>query len=229
MYQKPPVTFAMTVIALGLAGFVLMAVLVHLGVGQELDRALLLMLRDPLNTSDALGPAWFEEAAGEVTALGSYTVIGMAAVIALACLLFLRQRFAALFLAVTLIGGSLVSTLTKQFFDRPRPDVVDHMDQIFTASFPSGHAMVSMLAWMTLAVITIRFVPRHGLRVFILWAALVLALLIGVSRVYLGVHWPSDVIAGWCLGLAWASLAWLVAHYVAAGRERSSPVGHSRT
>ena len=124
------------------------------------------------------------------------------------------KRAAIAFLLLAIASGSVLSTTLKLLFSRSRPDLVEQLDRTFTSSFPSAHAMVSMLAWLTLAAVLTRFVDSPRLRAFIVAAAAALSLLIGSSRVYLGVHWPSDVIAGWLAGLCWASVCWLAAHYL---------------
>lgn len=212
----------------GLSGFVALAYALRHGYLNAIDRTYLLVLRDEKNLSDPLGPAWFEEVAGDVTAMGGYVILFTVGFVALVTLVLLRKHAAAVFLLVSLASGTAVAHILKFFFSRPRPDVADHMDRVFTSSFPSGHAMVSMVGWLTLAAIAIRFIPHHGLRVFILISAFVLAVLIGLSRVYLGVHWPSDVLAGWCIGIAWSGTCWLVAHYISNRDRGQMDLGHSR-
>ncbi|WP_158284726.1 phosphatase PAP2 family protein [Oricola cellulosilytica] len=228
-HHHPPVMAMWGVVAVGSAIFALMVYAVRSGLAVGLDEAVLLALRDPQDLSDAWGPPWFEDTAAELTALGGYPILTVVAVFVIAVLILLRHRAAALFLAGALGGGTLLSTGLKSLFERPRPDLVDHLDRTFTSSFPSGHATVSMLAYLTLAAVAIRFVPRHSVRVFIPVSAFLLALIIGGSRVYLGVHWPSDVIAGWAAGATWASLCWLAAHYWTAHRATGDELGHSET
>jgi undecaprenyl-diphosphatase len=115
------------------------------------------------------------------------------------------------FLVVAVVGGMLVSTLFKLGFDRPRPDLVPHGAAVFTASFPSGHSMMAAVAYLTLAVLSARVQARRVIKVYLIVLAALLTVAIGVSRVYLGVHWPTDVVAGWCAGAAWALSCWLVA------------------
>ena len=103
------------------------------------------------------------------------------------------------------------SPLLKLGFARPRPDLVPHAVEVYTASFPSGHAMLSAVTYLTLGALLIRVQPRWRVKVYILFLAISITLLVGTSRVYLGVHWPTDVLAGWCVGAAWALLCWLVA------------------
>jgi undecaprenyl-diphosphatase len=121
------------------------------------------------------------------------------------------KRAAALLVFVAVDGGLLLSTLLKMEFDRPRPDLVAHAVRVYTASFPSGHATLSAVTYLTLGALLTRVVPKRRIKVFFMGLAIFLTLVVGASRVYLGVHWPSDVLAGWCVGAAWASLCWFVA------------------
>jgi undecaprenyl-diphosphatase len=108
-------------------------------------------------------------------------------------------------------GGMMLSTALKMGFERPRPDLVPHATRVYTASFPSGHAMLSATAYLTLGALLARVEKLRRIKAFFLGLAVCLTLLIGISRVYLGVHWPSDVLAGWADGAAWASLCWFAA------------------
>ncbi|MAZ18152.1 phosphatase PAP2 family protein [Oricola sp.] len=228
-HNHPPIAVLWALSIGGFALFALLAVAIQNGWTDAIDRSVLLSLRNPANLSDAWGPPWFEETAAELTALGGYPILVTVAIAALGVLGLLRERAATIFLAVALAGGTALSSGLKLVFERPRPELVDHLDKTFTSSFPSGHATVGTLAWLTLAAVAIRFVPRHSVRVFIVSAAIVLAIVIGASRVYLGVHWPSDVLAGWSLGIGWASLCWLAAHYLSRGSAGSGDLGHSKT
>ena len=210
-----------------LAGFVVVAWLVADGATEALDRSLMLLTREPGDTSDALGPAWFEEMLAEITALGGYTILVIVSALVLVALLLLRERQAALFLVASLVGGAVVSSLLKALFARPRPDLVQHLDQTFTSSFPSAHAMVATLSYLTLAAICIRFLRQRSTRTFVLVSAVLLALAIGASRVYLGVHWPSDVLAGWLAGGAWAGAIWLLADRWTRSYALPGRIGHS--
>jgi len=209
----------------GLAGFATIALAVATGQADFADRPLLLAFRAADDVGDPWGPPWFEEMAAELTTLGGYPVLVITSTLALVTLWLLHQRPAAVFLLVSLVGGSALSSILKQVFARPRPDLVEPLDRTFTASFPSGHATFGMLAWLVLAAVAARFIPRHVVRAFLVWAALALGLVIGLSRVYLGVHWPSDVAAGWCLGIAWAAGCWLTAHHLTIGHDRPADGG----
>jgi len=122
-----------------------------------------------------------------------------------------RRRAAALLVLVAVAGGMLLSTLLKLGFERPRPDLVPHAVEVYTASFPSGHAMLSAVTWLTLGALLMRVEPRRRVKAFVLAMAVLTTLLVGASRIYLGVHWPTDVLAGWCIGAAWALICWLAA------------------
>jgi undecaprenyl-diphosphatase len=123
-------------------------------------------------------------------------------------LILQRKAHAALFVALAVGGGMLLSTLLKMGFDRPRPDLVPHGAVVYSASFPSGHSMMAAVAYLTLGALLARVQPRRRLKLYLLGLAILLTVAVGVSRVYLGVHWPTDVLAGWALGAAWALLCW---------------------
>jgi undecaprenyl-diphosphatase len=177
----------------------------------DIDRALLLALRDPQNLADPLGPSWLEEAARDITGLGGYAVLTLVTAAVAIYLLMARKRGAAVLLIAAVVGGTLLSTALKLGFERPRPDLVPHATRIYTASFPSGHAMLSAVTYLTLGALLARVQERRRIKAFLIGLAVTLTLLVGASRVYLGVHWPSDVLAGWCVGAAWAALCWFVA------------------
>ena len=151
----------------------------------------------------------------DLTALGGVTIITLITSAVVIYLLLIRQAHSALFLTLAIIGGALVSTVAKGFFGRPRPDLVPHGVEVVTASFPSGHSMMSAVTYLTLAVMLARLETRARLKAFHIIVAALVTVLVGLSRVYLGVHWPSDVLAGWTLGAAWALGVSLVARFLA--------------
>lgn len=177
----------------------------------KLDRALLLGLRNPADLSDPLGPRWFEEMVRDFTAFGSTGPLVFIAFAAVCYLLLLRKYRTALFLFVAVGGGQLLSSLLKIGFDRPRPDLVPHGMSVYTGSFPSGHAMMAAITYLTLAALLSRAAEHRRQQLFLILAAILLTMLVGGSRIYLGVHWPSDVLGGWVAGSAWAALCWCIA------------------
>jgi undecaprenyl-diphosphatase len=192
-------------------GFFALAHEVGEGSTEALDRRILLGLRNPADLSDPIGPRWLEETMRDITGLGSvFTIVFVTLAVSAYLALEGRRRIAA-FVIAAVGGGELVSTVLKLFYHRPRPDLVPHGMEVFTASFPSGHAMMSAIAYLTLATLLARVNPNRGVKALVLALGVVMTLLVGTSRVYLGVHWPSDVLAGWCVGAAWAALCWFVA------------------
>ena len=177
---------------------------------QELDRRVLLALRNPADAADPIGPRWMEEVARDFTALGGIGVLSLITAASVGYLLLVRKRHAALFVLGAVAGGLLLSTLFKAGFDRARPDLVAHLAQVYTASFPSGHSMMSATVYLTLGALLGRLHRQWAVKAFFFLAAVLITVLVGLSRVYLGVHWPTDVLAGWSAGAAWAALCWLV-------------------
>lgn len=215
----------LAIAAAGIYGFLAIADEMAEGEIDALDARLLLALRNPADLSDPLGPAWLEETAVEITALGGYPVIVLTLAAVIGFLLVTRRPGPALYVLLSVSGGTLVSQLLKGFYDRPRPDLVAHLDAVHTASFPSGHAMMSAVAYLTLASLIVRLVDGVGVRAYVMAVAILVSLLVGASRVYLGVHWPSDVAAGWAFGIAWAAAAWLVVSVLRRWREGKGDTG----
>jgi undecaprenyl-diphosphatase len=205
-----------SVLALGLAAgglfaFAKLAGEVREGDTRSFDQAILLALRQPGDRAEPIGPLWLKQVMTDLTALGGFTVLGLLTIVVFFYLVMVGKRGAATLLAVAIGGGTLLSSLLKSIFERPRPDLVAHMVEVQTLSFPSGHAMLSAVTYLTLGVLLARLSPRRRVKAYVVGVAVALTLLVGCSRVYLGVHWPTDVLAGWCVGAAWALLCWQVA------------------
>jgi undecaprenyl-diphosphatase len=175
------------------------------------DRTILLSLRNSQDLSDPIGPTWLEEVARDITGLGGHAILTIVTLSTIVYLLMIRKRHAAILVFAAIGGGMLLSTVLKMGFERPRPDLVPHETRVYTASFPSGHAMLSAVAYLTIGALLARVQPYRRLKAFFLGLAILLTVLIGASRVYLGVHWPTDVLAGWCVGAAWAAFCWFIA------------------
>ena len=175
-----------------------------------IDRKLILALRVPGHLDTPIGPLWLQQAAIDVSGLGGFTVLTLLSATAVGFLFVLHRWREAWVLVATWAGAIAAKSVLKAVFDRPRPDLVSHLALVTDASFPSGHAMMSAAIYLTLGALLAQTQPLTRMRIYILSVAVVLVLLIGVSRVFLGVHWPSDVLAGWCLGSAWAMGSWLL-------------------
>lgn len=175
------------------------------------DETLLRALRNPADLADPIGPAWLELAMRDITSLGSFTIVVLVTLGAIGYLVIDGKRAAALFVLVATAGGVVLSEGLKHLFARPRPELVAHLVEVQTASFPSGHAMLSAVTFLTLGALLARIQSRRRLKAYVVSVAILLTLLTGASRIYLGVHWPTDVLAGWCAGAAWAMGCWLLA------------------
>jgi undecaprenyl-diphosphatase len=206
--------------ALGVLAFV------YIGheVGEEelvqFDSSILLAFRDPADLSRTVGPPWLAESVVEITALGGYTLIVVLVAAVIGLLLINGLRGPALFVLLSVTTGWVTSHLLKSFYDRPRPDLVPQLDIVHTASFPSGHAMMTTLVYLTLASVIARLTEKTSVRIYVFAVAVAIALAVGLTRIFLGVHWPSDVIAGWALGAAWAALSWLAVSVLRRRRDR---------
>lgn len=191
-------------------GFSALAGEVLEGDTQEFDERMLAALRSDADPSVPVGPRWLHGAALDITALGSATVLGLT-VVAVCGFLALQGLYRyALFVFVASMGGWILNNALKVLFSRPRPDVVPHLREVMTMSFPSGHALTSAVVFLTLGALLMRVTTRPIARFYCMGIAMLATALVGVSRVYLGVHYPSDVLAGWVIGLSWALLCWLV-------------------
>ena len=172
------------------------------------DKHILLALRNPADLSDPIGSRAFEEAMRDVTALGGVTVMILVTVVGVLVFWIHRKRWHAGVLAATVLLADISSELLKHVYARPRPTLVPHGSYVYSGSFPSGHSTLSAATFLTLAMLISSLETNRGTKTMVFVLAFMLIFSIGVSRVYLGVHWPSDVLAGWCLGAAWALAAW---------------------
>ncbi len=197
-------------IAALLASFGRIASMIVNGNTYAFDERLLLALRDPSDPADPIGPAWLENVMRDITSLGSFTVIILMTLVVVGYLLIDGKRAAAAFVLAATSGGIALSEILKALFARPRPELVAHLVDVNSTSFPSGHAMLSAVTFLTLGALLTRVQGSRRLKIYIVSIAILLTIAVGGSRVYLGVHWPTDVLAGWCAGASWAIGCWLL-------------------
>jgi undecaprenyl-diphosphatase len=194
-----------------LFAFVSLAGEVMEGDTQAFDTKILQSLRDPADPAKPLGPAWIESALLDLTAIGGSTVLGLV-IVSVVGFLVLQTRYRTAFVVlITTITGEALNATMKYVFNRPRPTIVPHLREVYSTSFPSGHAMESAIVYLTLAAILMRATDNRVTKMYILGIGVLLTALVGISRVYLGVHYPTDVIGGWIIGFMWALICALAA------------------
>ena len=198
----------------GTTAFIALIDLVEDGASKRFDERVLRAFRRPGAESEIIGPAWTGEVARDLTALGGVAVLTLLTAGVAGYLLIDRRYGSLLLLLGAVMGGLVFSTLLKHLFHRDRPRVVPQLSYSMTTSFPSGHSMLSAIAYLTLGALLARFVQRRLLKFYFLSIGILLTFLVGISRIIMGVHWPTDVLAGWSAGLVWALLCWLVAQHL---------------
>lgn len=208
---EPQVLLSLVLLGGGLWLFLEVADSVLEGEARTVDETLLLAMRTAGDVSNPVGPPWLEEMGRDVTALGGIFVLVLVVSTVLLYFFLMGMRRNSLFVGLAVVGGSLLSVFFKAGFDRPRPTLVPHESHVYSASFPSGHSMMSAVVYLTLGVLLARVHDRYVLKVYFLGLALFLTGAVGLSRVYMGVHWPTDVVAGWAAGAVWAMACWLTA------------------
>ncbi|WP_207062844.1 phosphatase PAP2 family protein [Motiliproteus sp. SC1-56] len=202
------------VIGGGAWGFIKLAEEVREGETQNLDEALLLAMRNPADLHDPIGPKWLEELGRDFTALGGMGVLTALTLAVIGYLLLVKKHRTALLVAAAVGGGMILSLLLKYGFDRPRPDLVPHESYVYTTSFPSGHSMMAAITYLTLAALLARVENQRRVKLYFIALAALLTIAVGISRVYMGVHWPSDVLAGWTAGATWALACWQLGRWL---------------
>jgi len=177
---------------------------------QAIDETIVLALRNPADLADPIGPLWLEEIGRDLTALGGVAILTILTFGVVIFLFLQGTTRAAYFVTIAISGGVLLGTLLKSFFSRPRPDLVPHLSYVYTTSFPSGHSLNAAVVYLTLGVLLARLQQQRILKIYIMAVAAFVTIAVGISRVYLGVHWPTDVLGGWTAGAVWALLCWSV-------------------
>lgn len=197
-----PLVLLAAVAGLGVTGYI--ADELREGESFGFDAAILLALRRPGDLGHPIGPVWLTQTFVDLTALGGFTLRWLFGAAAIGFLLDIRRRVEAAWLAASLLGSSLLNVILKAFLNRPRPEIVPHLAASSGSSFPSGHAMVAAAVYLTIGIMLAETQTRPAVKAYLMAFFALVVLLIGASRVYLGVHWPSDVLAGWTVGAVWA-------------------------
>jgi len=212
-----------------LFGFLALAGEVMEGETLAFDKKILLAFRKAADPSRPIGPPWMSGVLLDLTSLGGPTVITLVVLAVVGFLLLQTRYWTAFFIFMTAVTGELVSYAMKSVFERPRPTVVPHLREAFSSSFPSGHAMQSAIIYLTLGAVLMRITESRLTKIYCCAVAMLLTFLVGLSRVWLGVHYPTDVLAGWIVGLFWASVCWLAAqrYEVRAGLRAEKHKGES--
>jgi undecaprenyl-diphosphatase len=202
---------ALLIIVAGIWGFVWLADEVREKSTQTVDERVLIALRKKGNLNEPIGPKWLADVGRDITAMGGVAILTMMTLAVCGFLWFRGQHAAMFFVLVAALGGLLISSGLKGLIDRPRPTVVPHLAYVSSSSFPSGHSMMSAVVYLTLGSLLARFVKERGVKIYVLAVGIILTGLVGVSRMYMGVHYPTDVLAGWTAGIVWALICWLLA------------------
>ncbi|MDX2478335.1 MAG: phosphatase PAP2 family protein [Gammaproteobacteria bacterium] len=208
------IEISLVLLSLGLFGFFKLTEEVVEGDTRGFDQSVLLWFRNKADLSDPIGPQWLEVVVRDITALGGLVILGLLTIAACGYLWLTQRHKLALFVAVSIPAGALLNTLLKEYFTRPRPDIVPHGTGAALSSFPSGHAMMSAVVFLTLGALLSLSTENTRIKIYILFWSVFLTVIVGISRVYLGVHWPTDIIAGWIAGGTWAVLCLLVGHWL---------------
>ena len=228
---------ALLVLATGVVSFIDISEDLGEHPNHEWDLSVLMALRVPGQPHDPIGPRWLEIVATDLTALGSTAVLALLALLVGGFLLMKRKPWAVATLGGALLGGLALSQTLKMLFGRERPPQPYRLAEAINASFPSGHAMLSAIAFLTLGALLAKVLPERRAKAYVMAAAIFVALLVGLTRIYLGVHWATDVMAGWAVGAAWAMFCWIVAWAIErvrgkagisephAGRSGTAPTG----
>ena len=211
---SPLVLTAVLIVVVGVWVFIALADEVREGDTQRFDEWAVRVLRRSDDPAELRGPHWLHEVARDVTAMGGVTFLMLTTLAVAGYFIMVRKYHGMILVLVATVGGLIISTFLKDIISRKRPSVVPHLSDVYTSSFPSGHSMLSAVVYLTLGSLLARLVPERAVKVYFIVVALILTFLIGVSRIYMGVHYPTDVLAGWTAGLVWALICWLAARWL---------------
>lgn len=212
---KEPLVFVAALLAvLGILGFVLLLDEVREGGTMNFDTRILRSLRQANDPRKLVGPEWVQSMVRDITALGGVVVLAMVVISVAGFLLLVRRYHMMWLMLAATIGATAINSTIKGLVDRPRPHVVPQLTDVSHESFPSGHSAMSAAVYLTLGGLLAQTVSRRRIKLYFVSVAMTVAFLVGFSRVCLGVHYPTDVLAGWAVGLVWALLCWLAARYL---------------
>lgn len=204
------IVFTILLMTLGLLVFLVITGVVISGNTRHFDELVVTALRQPGNVSKPKGPYALIGIMRDITSLGGATFVTLITLIVAIYLLLQKKRRSLMLVLLATLGGGLLESILKSLIARQRPGPLFQLMPEYSHSFPSGHSMMSAVIYLSLAVLLARIQKRRVIRIYVVIVALFLTFIIGLSRIYLGVHYPTDVLAGWSLGLAWASFVWFL-------------------
>jgi len=214
MGKEPLVFVAALVVLLGVWAFIFLLDEVREGGTMNFDSRILRALRRADDPSKLIGPKWVESVVRDVTALGGVVVLFMVVGSVAGFLVLIKRYHMMWLLLAATVGATAINSTIKGLVDRPRPTVVPRLTDVTSESFPSGHSAMSAAVYLTLGGLLAQTVSRRRIKWYFIGIAMTLTFMVGFSRVCLGVHYPTDVLAGWTTGLVWALLCWLAARYL---------------
>lgn len=220
--QEPMVLLGLLVVVGTTWGFIELAAEVVAGDTQAFDKWAVRAVRQADDPAVPIGPHWMPEAGRDATALGSIAVLTFFTLVVAGYLWLDRKFWMMLYLLAATASGLVLSLGLKQLYDRPRQDIVPRLSEALTTSFPSGHSFLSTVVYLTLGSLLAAVIPRTAVKVYVLAVAVFLSVVVGLSRLYLGMHYPTDILAGWMAGLGWALLCWTLAHWLQRHRQLES-------
>ncbi len=220
---EPIILFSLILICVLISGFWELADDVFEGDTNAVDTSILLMMRSAEDQNIPWGPFWFAEMMRDVSSLGSTFVLSLFTLCSAIYLYMAKHAKRAVYLIAAVIVGTALSNFLKISFARPRPDLVPHATETFTSSFPSSHSMMSAIVYLILGALLAQAQTNRKLKIYFLSVAIFLTLIIGLSRIYLGVHWPSDVMAGWLAGLICATIFWTGEYWLLQRKKSDDP------
>ena len=215
-YFPSEISFLFVLLGMVISLFLFIELAESVGEGQthSVDNNILMMFRDNGNPSKPIGPERLQYVVRDITALGSSTLLTLITLFVVIYLWLRKEKASIFYVLSAAIGGGVLVQILKVMFARPRPELVSHLASEITMSFPSGHSAMSAVVYLSLAVLLSRIEKSRKTRLFFISSAIIISFLVGLSRLYLGVHYPTDVLAGWMIGLFWALLCWFTASII---------------